>query len=170
MSVSLREVFLNHYGALRKRLQLRLGCEDQANDAMQEAWLRVDALVDDAKVEYPSAYLFRIAVNIAEDNRRREARVLSLDEVEALYDMADEMADTARIVAARSELQALEEALESLPRRRRAIVMAARVDNLTHREIAERFGVSMSTVENELRVGLAYCCDRLGRRARGGRV
>lgn len=161
---ALRELFLNRYGAFRKRLQLRLGSEDLANDALHEAWLRVDGLSEGADVKYPSAYLFRIAVNVAEDQRRSQARLLSVPEIEALYDMADEMADTPRIVGGRAEIEALERALEELPRRRRAIVLAARVEEIPHREIAERFGVSLRTVENELRAGLAHCCARLDRK------
>lgn len=161
MTSALRDLFLARYGAFRKRLKLRLGSEDLANDALHEAWLKVDSLGDAVEVKYPSAYLFRIALNIAEDQRRGQARTLSVPEVEALYDMADEMADTHRIALGRAELQALEAALDELPRRRRAIVIAARIEEVPHREIAERFGISLRTVEKELRAGLEHCCTRL---------
>jgi RNA polymerase sigma factor (sigma-70 family) len=84
-------------------------------------------------------------------------------DVEALYEMADELADPARTAEARAEIDALERALAELPRRRRAIVVAARVDEMPHREIARRFGVSERTIEKELRAGLEHCCERLGR-------
>ncbi|WP_169805114.1 sigma factor-like helix-turn-helix DNA-binding protein, partial [Variovorax boronicumulans] len=47
--------------------------------------------------------------------------------------------------------------------RRRAIVLAARVDEMPHKDIAARYGVSARTVEKELRAGLEHCCERLGR-------
>ena len=53
--------------------------------------------------------------------------------------------------------------MQELPKRRRAIVIAARVDQLPHRDIAERFGISARTVEKELRAGLEHCCERMGR-------
>ena len=114
-------------------------------------------------ISYPSAYLMRIAINIAEDQRRDNARLLSLPDIDELYEMADELADPARTFSARAEIEELERALQELPKRRRAIVIAARVDQLPHRDIAERFGISARTVEKELRAGLEHCCARMGR-------
>ena len=146
---ALRNLFLSKYQEFRKRLRIRLGSEDLANDAMQEAWLRVDSLAETAPVEYPAAYLFKIASNIAEDQRRANARLLSMAEIEELYDMADEAAGPAQVAEGREQLEALEAALAELPRRRQAIVIAA------------RFGISVRTVEKELRAGLEHCCEKL---------
>ena len=62
-------------------------------------------------------------------------------------------------------IAALEAALDGLGQdiAVRAIVIAARVDQLPHRDIAERFGISARTVEKELRAGLEHCCERMGR-------
>lgn len=163
VKATLRVLFLARYAQFRKHLQIRLGSEDLANDALQEAYLRVESTNVRSAVRYPSAYLFRIALNVAEDQRKSNSRLLSVGEVEALYDMADEMADPARGAEARNELEALERALAELPRRRRAIVLAARVDEMPHKDIAARYGVSARTVEKELRAGLEHCCKRLGR-------
>ena len=116
---------------------------------LAKTWLRVESMPDAAPVEYPAAYLFKIAVNVAEDQRRGSARLLSMEELEELYELADE-AGPVREVEGR-QLAALEAALAELPRRRQAIVIAARVDEVPHREIAERFGISVRTVEKELR-------------------
>ena len=132
IKASLRALFLARYAQFRKHLHHRLGSEDLANDALQEAYLRVENSTVRSAVRYPSAYLFRIALNVAEDQRKSNARLLSVGEVEALYDMADEAADPARGAEARNELEALERALAELPRRRRAIVLAARVDEMPH--------------------------------------
>ncbi|ODA06151.1 RNA polymerase subunit sigma, partial [Achromobacter xylosoxidans] len=112
-------------------------------------------------VEYPAAYLFKIAANVAEDQRRANARILSMAEIEELFDMADEAAGPAQVAEGRQQIEALEAALAELPRRRQAIVIAARVDEVPHREIAERFGISVRTVEKELRAGLEHCCGKL---------
>ena len=142
---------------------MRLGSEDLANDALHETYLRVENMTIPGFIKYPSAYLLRIAFNAAEDQRKSNARLLSVPEVESLYEMADELADPARIIEARTELDALEQALAELPWRRRQIIIAARVDEMPHRDIALRFGVSPRTVEKELRIGLEHCCERLGR-------
>ena len=80
-----------------------------------------------------------------------------------LYQMADELADPAREALGEQEIRLFRRALAELPRRRRAIVTAARIEDTPHAEIAERFGVSLRTVEKELRAGLQHCCERLER-------
>ncbi|WP_317200968.1 RNA polymerase sigma factor [Janthinobacterium sp.] len=159
----LRALFLERYAQFRRHLQNRLGSEDLANDALHETYLRVESMNAPAFIKYPSAYLYRIALNIADDQRKSNARMLSVPEIEGLYELADELADPVRTVEVRAELAALEQALAELPRRRRGIVIAARVDQLPHSEIAQRFGVSPRTVEKELRAGLEHCCERLGK-------
>ena len=163
LKAALRGLFFERYHQLRQHLQRRLGSVDQANDALQETYLRIEKIDDQGVVKYPAAYLFRIALNAAEDQRKAGARLLSLTEVEELYDMADELSDPVRAAESDAELQALERALQELPYRRRAIIIAARLEDMPHRVIAARFGISVRTVEKELRAGLEHCCARLGR-------
>ena len=103
------------------------------------------------------------ARRVAEEQRRKQARVMTLDEVEDLYLMADERADPAREALGEQEIAMLRRALSELPRRRRAIVTAARLNDVPHKEIAARHGVSLRTVEKELKAGLEHCCKRLDR-------
>ncbi|HCE39599.1 MAG: RNA polymerase subunit sigma [Alcanivorax sp.] len=159
----LRDLFLLRYDELRQRLRQRLGSPQLAEDALHETWLRIETLRDGTVVRHPAAYVFRIALNVAEEQRRKQARVMNLDEVEDLYAMADEMADPAREALGEQEIELFRRALAELPRRRRAIVTAARLEDTPHADIARRHGVSLRTVEKELRAGLEYCCQRLDR-------
>jgi RNA polymerase sigma factor (sigma-70 family) len=160
----LRTLFFERYPQLRKHLSLRLGSQDLADDALHETYLRVESINATGTIKFPLAYLFRIAHNVAEDQRKSNARLLSEQEVDDLYEYADELADPARTISAVSELDALKRALDELPPRRREIVLAARVEELPHAQIAARFGISPRTVEKELRAGLEHCCARLDRR------
>ena len=160
---ALQSLFVERYAQFRRHLRLRLGCDDLAGDALHETYLRVEKMNADVAVKYPSAYLFRIALNVAEDQRRGNARLLGSAEIDELYDLADELADPARTVEGRDQIDALEAALAELSWRCRSIVIAARVEEMPHAEIARRFNVSPRTVEKELRAGLEHCCQRLGR-------
>ena len=42
-----------------------------------------------------------------------------------------------------------------------AILLAARVDGLLNREIAEQFGISLRLVESELSAAMKYCLQRM---------
>ncbi|SHH10849.1 sigma-70 region 4 domain-containing protein [Pollutimonas bauzanensis] len=61
----------------------------------------------------------------------------------------------------RSVLSLLIRAIECLPRQRRAIFLAARVEQLSAQEVACRYGVTPAKVRNELRKAHAYCEQEL---------
>ncbi len=157
----LRQALVINYADLSRRLTRRLGSSEAANDALQETYLRLESASILGVVRNPISYLFRIATNIAVDRQRTDARRLLATEIEALLDLPDDTPDPARIVEARSELEALERALAEMPERRRAIFKAALLDKVPRREIAKRFGVSIRTVDTEIQRALEYGARRL---------
>jgi RNA polymerase sigma-70 factor (ECF subfamily) len=112
-------------------------------------------------VQSPAAYLLRMAVNLAVDARRSQSRMLSAEEVETLLDLRDEAPGPERIAEDRSEMAALFRAMRQLPPKRREIMILVRWEGLAHREVAERLGVSVRTVEHELKRGHDFCIARL---------
>ena len=101
----LKALFLERYNDFRNQLKRRLGSEDLAHDAMQEAFLKVNELPPGMPVQQPAAYLFRMALNAAEDHRRRDSRLLTGVEIGELINVADEASDPARIAQGRSEIE-----------------------------------------------------------------
>jgi len=93
----------------------------------------------------------------------RERRRAPAGEIGALLDVADDAPSPDREIEARSEVAALERAIEELSPRRRTILLASRVQQLPLRQIAERLGVSQRLVEIELKQALAHCAERLER-------
>lgn len=154
---SLRALFLERYNDFRSQLKRRLGSEDLAHDAMQEAYLKVNDMPASASIQQPAAYLFRVALNIAEDQRRRDSRLLTGVEISELIHITDEAADPARIAQGRSQIDAFRRALRQLPERTQQMLLAARVQELPHAEIARRYGVSERIVSKELKRALEHC-------------
>jgi RNA polymerase sigma-70 factor (ECF subfamily) len=157
----LQQRLLLRYEDLKLRLTRRLGSSDLASDALQETWLRLQRGGELAPLRSPDTYLERIAVNIARDRMRVESRRLTTSEVETLLGIADEAPDAARTVEARSDLQALKAVLAELPLRQRAILLAARLEGLSRRDIAARHGISIRLVQRELQEAQDYCAARL---------
>lgn len=158
---ALQQFLVINYANLSRRLTRRLGSPDAADEALQETYLRLETASVLSSVRNPISYLFRIAVNIAADKRRSEARRLSTDEVDALLDIADENPDPERVTEARSELRALERVLEEMPERRRTIFKAVLIENKPRSELAARFGVSVRTIDVEVQRALEYGARRL---------
>jgi RNA polymerase sigma-70 factor (ECF subfamily) len=159
----LRHTLLVRYDDLKRRLTRRLGSADLANEALQDTYLRLETMAETGPIRRPLAYLFRTALNIGINRRIADSRLLTASEVDALLEVADETPDPARIVEARSEISALGRALAELPVRRRQIFLASWVDGVSHMELAARFGVSLRTIQSELRSAVDHCAKRLHR-------
>lgn len=159
----LRRLLLASYLDLRNKLRRRLGSPEIADDVLHETYLRVDRMHDTGPIKSPMSYLLRMAMNVAADRRKSQARLLDFIEVDELLHFGDDTQDPARTSWARSEIEAVERALAELPRRRREIFLASRLDEVPHQEIARRYGVSVRIVEREVKAALVHCATRLGR-------
>ncbi|MBN8872929.1 MAG: sigma-70 family RNA polymerase sigma factor [Rhodospirillales bacterium] len=148
---------------LARRLSRRFGAVEAA-DALQDTFIRIGQAEALPPIKDPLAYLFRVAVNLATDHRRAHARQrLDAGEVSRLLEIPDKAPGPAAIVEGRLQIEALSEAIRQLPERRRAIFLAARVEELPHRIIADRFGISVRTVAYEIERALDHCATYLGR-------
>jgi RNA polymerase sigma-70 factor (ECF subfamily) len=163
-NISLLSCFIAERAKLIRFLTRRTGCAATAEDLLQEAWIRLSRLPTTDFIDSPSAYLRRMASNLAIDHARAcERRPLNAVEVEDLLSLADEAPDTERAVSDAQQLQHLLAIVGELPERRRALFIAARIEGVAQRELAERFGISLRTVELELHRALNHCAARLGR-------
>ena len=159
----LRRVLLQRYEDLKSRLTRHLGSSELAGEALQDTWLRLQRGEGILSVQNHDAYLFRVAVNLARDRQRGEGRRLNTNEVETLLTIVDDAPDSERVVAARSDVHALERAMADLPPRQRAILLAARLDGLSRREIARHYRISVRLVQRELQEAQDYCAARVKR-------
>ncbi|MCA6120301.1 sigma-70 family RNA polymerase sigma factor [Bradyrhizobium sp. WSM 1704] len=154
------------YDDLKQRLTRRTGSADLANEALQDTFLRLSNADGIGPVRDLQAYLFRVAMSAISNRRVAERRRRTVREVDPLFDLPDEAPGPDRIIEARSEIDALKRSIQELPARRREIFMAICVDETPLQHVAERFGVSVRTVQVELKQALAHCAVCLDRNAR----
>ncbi|MEI2417934.1 RNA polymerase sigma factor [Orrella sp. JC864] len=108
----------------------------------------------------PQAFLYRVASNIAIDRLRSEARLLSGEEADALLALR-EAPDTAEVVSAHRNIEAALRAMDKLTERQRQILEAVRMDGVSQRELAERYGISLRMVERELSKAHELCAKAM---------
>jgi RNA polymerase sigma-70 factor, ECF subfamily len=168
---TLRELLASTYGELKRKLTRRLGSADTAAEALHETYLRLDGAGEIEAVRNPVGLLYRMALLAAMDGYRAERRWLRRAELEGLQREAEDALTPERVAVARLEIEALEAALAEMPARRRAIFMAALIEDLPYRDIAGRFGISNRLVEREVRRGLDHAEGRLEKKSqrRAGR-
>ena len=134
-------------------LAVRLtGNEADASDVVQDTYVRafrgLRRFRGDAAF---STWLYRIASNCASSflTRRSRHRWAGLHEVVEVAETDPEQDPTLRAEASTLR-QAIERALEQLPQRLRAVVVLKHLEDLSHREIAERLGISEAATKVRL--------------------
>ena len=144
-----REI-LPHERDLRAWLGRRLVAAADVEDVVQECYCAIAQLSDVSHIAVPRAYLFTIARNLAQ-RQRKQARVVRLDAAQAVSDPSGESDHLSpeRIASARQELQRVQAAISTLSDRARSIFVMRRMEGLAQKEIARRLGVTETIVENE---------------------
>lgn len=123
----------------------------EAEDLLQDTFLRVTQREAPDGVAHFEGYLYRTAESVLADRYRRRS-VRRADAHIALEpdDHRAEDADALRALLARERLRAVSASLMALPERTRAVFVLRRLEGLRYGEIAARLKVSLSTVEKEM--------------------
>lgn len=157
-SSGLEEVFLANRDRLLRFLKAR-GAGDAAEDLLQEIWLKIAGRAS-GPIASPLSYLFRAADLLMIDRYRasvqaqRRDRAWSEAQDGAVPGVSDAPSAERQLIG-REQARLVEQTLDALGPRVSAIFRTHRIDGIPQREVAERFGVSLSTVESDLRKAYA---------------
>ncbi|WP_448661191.1 RNA polymerase sigma factor [Sphingomonas sp. CJ20] len=164
-------LYATERAALLRFLAARTGDPAEAEDIVQELWVKLQSL-DAGPIANGRAYLFRMAQNLVLDRlrerKRREARDRSYtdDATGPLAPGAEpvdpEESAEARLIA-RDEAQRLAAAIATLPEGAQRVLRLHKIEGLSHGEVAVRLGISRSGVEKHMAVAMTHL-----RRAFGG--
>ena len=139
-------LYRDHARRLTRRLRGRLSSAEEANDLVHDAFARLLGTRSLERLRQPEAFLNRIVRNLLIDRSRRlAARPLHAP----IGDAGDvpvraEQSDAIEVDEMRRRYR---EIVDSLPRRMREVFVLHRVDELSYKEIADRLGISVRTVE-----------------------
>lgn len=163
-----REV-LPHEGDVRRWLLGRIrgltSCE--VEEVVQEAYARMWS-ADIDRIANGRAYLFVTARHIVGEHVRR-SRIVSIELVadfESLNIVDDEIGAHRRL-SGEQEVARLHTAIATLPPKCRQAFQLKKFEELSQREIAERMGISESTVEKHLAKALRLLTDMIKAPAAG---
>lgn len=135
---------------------------EEARDAVQDVFLKLFRKAGQLRSRGQLfSLLYRIAVNhcLNRLRRRRLVRFLPLaggasapghDEGEVDFDPADSAADPARAAQAKERWRSLRRAIAALPPGQRVVLLLARFEGLSQREIAQALDITEGAVESRL--------------------
>lgn len=153
----LDEVVRRYYAPLFSFFRKRLRDTSEAQDLVQQVFLRLSQRPDLAAVDNPDAYIFQAASNALKDLQRRETvrqrhgAEENDPETLACSDLSPE-----RVLQSGQAVALLAAALRRLPERTRDIFMLRCYEGLKHVEIARLYGISVRAVEKHMAKALAH--------------
>ena len=155
-----------YYRELLNFLHRQLNDRDSAADLAQESYARVLAVQHAGRnILDVRALLYRTARNLLVDQHRR-AEVRRHDSLNAIAEDEQPAAPASLqpegALASQQTLRAYVGAIEGLPPRCREAFMLHIFDELTHAQVAQRMGISVSAVEKHVVRGMLACrrCER----------
>lgn len=155
------ELVASHQERLLRLCERLLDDVEEARDAAQEVFLKAFRKAGDARPQgQVYTWLYRIAVNhcLNKLRRRRLVRFLRWEDPANPEDTADAPAfdppdrapDPAATLEARWRWRATRRAIAKLPAGQRALLVLARFEGLSYRQIAEVLGITEGAVESRL--------------------
>jgi RNA polymerase sigma-70 factor (ECF subfamily) len=162
----LERLFLSKRPALLRFFAARIGSTDQAEDLVQELFLKVRT-APDSDLADPTAYLYRLGLNLLTDRYRSVARGRRRDDdywrahaAGALSD-EDDGPSPERAAESRLRLERILQAVETLPPQCKRVFRLHRIEGLSHRDVAQALGISKSTVEKHMIAAIRHLAEHM---------
>jgi RNA polymerase sigma-70 factor, ECF subfamily len=141
----------------------------ESEDITQNVFVRIWEKKDQIDPQRPfEGFIFTVAHRLLIDHFRGNAKRFSIDTV---HDYSDELIPSSMHtddLVNQHQLESLyHQALMALPPKRKEIFLLSRHDGLSNRQIAEKMGISVKTVENQMTAALGFLRNFFNRTAIG---
>ncbi len=147
-----------HGAQLKSYLHGTFPSVGDVDDVVQESYLRVWKARAAGPVSSAKSFLFSVARHVALDllRKKRNSRTESLGSLEDLGVM-DSGPNALELLSHKEKVDLLSDAIAALPDRCREVILLHKIDGLAQREVAQRLGLSLRTVEHHTESGVRHC-------------
>ena len=139
-----------HYPSLLAFVRGRLQLRHEAEDIVQETWMRSISAIASGTVLNVRAYLHRVARNLITDHGKEQHLAGERIDETILHVIPDPKVDIERQLLASDELRRIDAALNSMSSRSRTVFVLARVEGLSYAEIGRKLNISRQTVHEHM--------------------
>ncbi|GLX79446.1 hypothetical protein tinsulaeT_27860 [Thalassotalea insulae] len=146
-------------GLVRSIMKMSVEQQD-VDDILQETLIRV--LHSDAKqqINSPKGYLFVVSRNIVLKKLMQQSKEMHIELDDALLEN-DEGDSVEQALYQKLKFKRFNQVLSSLPEKHRRAILLRKLYCLSHKEIAKKMDVSVSSVEKYIAAGLKQCKQSL---------
>ena len=151
-------LFRTHAQNLHNFLYYKFGAENNSQDIVQEAFLKLWKNCQKVSPEKAKSFLFTVANNtmLNELSKKKTALAYRLEQPKGYTLESPEY-----LMEGNEYMDRLQNALEDLTEEQRVTFLLNRVEGKKHKEIAEMLGVSRKTVEKRIYTTLRILKDKL---------
>lgn len=151
------------YKEVLVRVLLRMSVKPaDVDDILQESVARALRAENRGPLEHPRSYLYTVVRNLVFEERERRAREVQYEINDAI--LASDSAPVDDELHHEKMLEIFWEAMGSLPRNHQRAILLRRLYGLSHKEVAGKLGVTVSSVEKYFAQGIRRCEDLMLRR------
>lgn len=155
---NLKDVFIENYEGLKSSISRYIKRPHDVEDIVQETYVKSYQAQQNTSIDNIKAYLFTTARNLSFKHQALHANKVT-DYLEDLG-LSEVINETARLedeIQAHQQFSIFCEAVRELPLQCRRVFILKKVYGLSHEEIAQRLGISVSTANQHLAKGMARC-------------
>lgn len=156
------DTLMHHFRHLNKLLRRRGRTSEEAEDLIQETFLKVTLYVDEGgEIREPEAFLVRTALNLSRDTFQRERRHLYAGRSVEELALVDSRPGPEEELEMTQRLERLKRALNKAGPRARDVFMLHRLYGMTYPQIADHFEISVSAVEKHMAKAMTVLAETL---------
>ena len=157
-------VFLENEVIIKRFLRRYSANSHDIDDISQETILRALHAEQNREIREPKAFLFGVARNIARKSLEKKSRSL----IDFIEDFGDKeyLSDAPSVdecVDSRRQMLVFWEAVAELPPQCQKVFVLKKVHGYSHKEIAKKLEISISTIEKHVAAGLKRCSEYMER-------
>ena len=147
--------------ALLRRVAKATRAQDP-EDLLHAAFIRLEEYRAKAEVADPRAFLVRVAVNLAHDERRSPAMRQPKVPIDSeSLSLVDDQPLQDEVLEVRNRLLRVQQALYELSPRTRQVFLMHRIEHLKYREIASQLEITISAVEKHVAKAALFLAERM---------
>lgn len=157
-------IFLTQRPALIRYAASLIGDRAEAEDLVQEAWLRFNAVAASRWIEEPAGYLHRIVRNLILDGRRRqslERRLFDANAERVAETVPSDEPSASATAEAKDELAIVRDTIAAMPERMRIAFEMHRFQGVKLVDIAAHLRISKSLAHELVVEGVEWCKQAL---------
>lgn len=156
------DFFKNHSKLLRNYIYYKFGNLDQAEDVVQETFIKLWNNCAKVPIDKAKSYIYTIANNLSISNTRHEKVKFKHRNyiTQRKTDINHESPEF--IILEKEYMEQLKNAIAELTERQREVFLLNRIDKKTYKEIAKLSGVSVKTIEKLMHKALVVLRKKVG--------